>query len=122
MKKRREIQCDSITTPGLSIPLREFMDRISHGQAVNAKMAEHRPLPPDGEDPEDFDTGTAEYHDLNDVYELQQNIEEAIAAQQKKQADEREEKEKVEFSKAVEEEIARRERERTTQALNTATA
>ncbi len=122
IKKRRVIESQSITKQGLSIPLREFIDRQCQGKAINARMAEHKPLPPDGEDTEDFERGTRQFLDINDVHELNQEIEQFVRDVEDKQAKEQKEKEDKAFSDAVQAEIDRRDAEARERVLNTASA
>lgn len=118
---RREIKGPSLTVPSQSVSLRDIMDRAVKGLPINTKLKEHTPLPPDGASDEDFETGTREYIDLNDVYELQQEIEKKVEEEQQKKKDEEKEKEDKAFSDAVDAEIKRRESEKVTSALNSAT-
>lgn len=117
---RREIKGESLVVPSQSVSLREIMDRASKGLPINKRLSEHKPLPPDGENESDFEIGTREFHDLNDVYDLQQEIEQKVEEAKAKQKADEEEKAKSEFNKAVDAEISKREAEKVTQALNSA--
>lgn len=98
----------SLHVPQRTTSLRTILDRASAGLPINAKVSQHVPLPDDGSDLEDFETGTEEYIDLVDV----QNLDERIKAEEaRKVAEQRKAKEKADkeaFASAVEEEIQRR--------------
>lgn len=98
----------SITKPFMTTSLRAILDRTSQGLPINSRIARHEPLPPDGENLEDFDTGTEEYLDHVDVQHLSEDIEKAkkkIDEERRKQV---EEARKKAFDEAVEAEIAKR--------------
>lgn len=86
--------CD-LCTPDQGISLRRILDRLSQGLPCNATMKKHEPLPPDGEDLEDFDTGTEEYVDINDALPVLEKIEQAeaeVKEAQKKAAEDAQQK------------------------------
>lgn len=98
----------SITKPFMTTSLRSIIDRTSQGLPINSRIAKHEPLPPDGEDLDDFETGTEEYLDHVDVQHLAEDIEKAkqkIDEECKQKVDEARKKA---FDEAVEAEIAKR--------------
>ncbi len=94
--------------PNRTTSLRKVLDRASQGLPINTQMAQHEPLPPDGMDLEDFDTGTEEYLDLVDV----QHLDERVKAHQEEAEEEKrkkvQEKKQKEFEDAVAAELAKR--------------
>lgn len=68
--KRRHIDRLGITIPEQSLDLRTVFKRISKNQAINARIRTHVPLPPDGEDEDDYNAGTREILDPVDVLEM----------------------------------------------------
>lgn len=110
LRKRYRRDCSSqipMHIPNCTTSLRTILDRTSAGLPVNARVAEHVPLPPDGEDMEDFETGTAEYLDLVDVMHLSDRVKAFEEEQKRKQEEEIEKKKKEEFDKAVALEVAK---------------
>lgn len=98
----------SITKPFMTTSLRSILDRTSQGLPINSRIAKHEPLPPDGENLDDFETGTEEYLDHVDVQHLAEDIEKAkqkIDEERKQKVDEARKKA---FNEAVEAEIAKR--------------
>ena len=94
--------------PNRTTSLRKILDRASQGLPINTQMAQHEPLPPDGMDLEDFDSGTEEYLDLVDV----QHLDERVKAHHEKAEEEKrkkvEEKKRKDFEDAVAAEVAKR--------------
>lgn len=88
--------------------LREVVDAMLTGKPVNNNLRTHTPLPPDGEDEEDFEFGTREINDLVDLQQLSDEIEAKTAEQVKAQAEETANAEREAFEKAVNDEIAKR--------------
>lgn len=108
MKKRRNITTASLTTPEQSIDIQTLINRSVKGLPINTKLRQHQPFPPDGEDPEDFETGTEEYLDLNDVQRLSERIEDAQNKLKEQQTEKKKKDSETKFNKAVEEEVAKR--------------
>ncbi len=98
----------SLHVPQRTTSLRTILDRASAGLPINAKISQHVPLPDDGENLDDFETGTEEYIDLVDVQELDERIKAEEAKKKAKQAEAKKKVEEEAFAKAVEDEIARR--------------
>lgn len=88
--------------------LREVVDRMIDGKPISYTLRQHKPLPPDGEDENDFDTGTREINDLVDVFELSEEIAAAKQKAAKEDAEKSAEAQRSAFQKAVDEEIAKR--------------
>lgn len=110
-KIRKYRDCHSqkpLHIPNRTTSLRQVLDRVNAGLPVNAQMAQHQPLPPDGNDLEDFETGTEEYLDLVDVQHLNERIKAQAEKARKKQIEEAEKKKQEDFQRLVDEEIARR--------------
>lgn len=63
-----------IFIPGKCKDLRTLINRMVNGQPLNESLAEHQPLPPDGMNADDFDTGTREVLDLIDQQELANDV------------------------------------------------
>ena len=105
--KRRDCNSVNLCKPQQATSLRAILDRVSQGLPINAKIAKHTPLPPDGDNPDDFDTGTEEYIDLVDVQHLNERIQKQKADAEKAQAEAREKAKKEAFNKAVQEELAK---------------
>ena len=57
----------SITIPDASLSARVLIDRVSEGKPINARMAKHIPLPPDGMIEDDFETGMEDISDVTDA-------------------------------------------------------
>ena len=114
---RRTIKGNSITVPEMSISLRTIMDKACHGEPINTALRQHKPLPPDNASEEDFETGTREIIDLNDIHQLQQEIEAKVEEQKKKQDEVQQKKKDEAFARAVDDEIKRRESEAVTQQI-----
>lgn len=104
---RRPCNKVNLCKPQQSTSLRAILDRVSQGLPINAKIAKHTPLPPDGDDLEDFDTGTDEYLDLVDIQHLNERIEKSKEDHEKAQQKAREDAKKKAFDDAVQAEIAR---------------
>ena len=98
----------SLHVPHRTTSLRTILDRASAGLPINAKVSQHVPLPDDGADLEDFETGTEEYIDLVDVQNLDERIKAEKAKQVAKQAEAKKKAEEDALQKAIEDEIARR--------------
>lgn len=113
MEQKRTKYRDCHTQKSLHVPqrttsLRTILDRASAGLPINAKISQHVPLPDDGENLDDFETGTEEYIDLVDVQELDERIKAEEAKKKAKQAEAKKKAEEEALQKAIEEEIARR--------------
>lgn len=98
----------SLHVPQRTISLRTILDRASAGLPINAKVSQHIPLPDDGENLDDFATGTEEYIDLVDVQNLDERIKAEKAKQAAKQAEAKKKAEEEALQKAIEDEISRR--------------
>lgn len=108
-RKRRDLhKSPSLFKPNACTSLRVLLDRAVKGLPVNARISEHVPLPPDGDDLEDYDKGTEEILDLVDAQAVSERYERYQAELEKKQAEERERLRNEEFQRKVDEEIARR--------------
>ena len=108
-RKRRDLhKSPSLFKPNATTSLRVLLDRAVKGLPVNARMSEHVPLPPDGDDLEDFDRGTEEILDLVDAQAISDRYEDYMAEQEKKKEEERKKRLDEEFQRKVDEEIARR--------------
>lgn len=92
-------------------PLREILNSMLVGDGLEHTIREHKPLEPDGEDPNDFDSGTQEIVDLVDQQHLEEQIEELLDKERKAQLDQQQKQQQAEFDKAVEEAIAKRTQE-----------
>lgn len=66
---------------------REIIDSMRRGTATTGTLHEHKPLPPDGENDDDFDTGTEEYLDIVDGMEAAERYNAKIAELEKQQAE-----------------------------------
>ena len=64
---RRNFSGHGIAVPDLSLSPRVLLDRISKGLPVNARLSKHIPLPPDGDDINDFTTGIEEITDVTEA-------------------------------------------------------
>ena len=80
--------------------LRQILDSMLKGNSMDTTIRKHEPLLPDGENPDDFESGTQEILDLVDQQHLEEQMQEVLDAHAKQQ--------KAAFDKAVEDEIARR--------------
>lgn len=110
-KRTRYRDCHSqksLHVPQRTTSLRTILDRASAGLPINAKVTQHVPLPDDGENLDDFDTGTEEYTDLVDVQELDERIKAHEASKVAKQRVAKKKAEEEAFQRAIDEEIARR--------------
>ena len=105
---RRKCNKVNLCKPNQSTSLRAILDRVSMGLPINAKMAKHTPLPPDGDDMDDFDTGTEEYIDLVDVQQLDERIKEQHFKAEEAQRNARDKAKEEELNKLVEAELAKR--------------
>lgn len=106
-KPRVHRDCHSqkpLHVPNATTSLRTILDRTGSGLPVNARVAKHVPLPPDGEDMNDFEKGTEEYLDLVDV----QQLDERIKAEQQKKYDEQQKKREEEKQKALDDIVKQR--------------
>lgn len=107
MRKFRDCHSQKpLHIPNCTTSLRSILDRTSQGLPVNTRVAKHTPLPPDGENLEDFETGTAEYLDLVDVQKLDEKQREYYAEQKRKQKEEAERKKQEEFDAEVAKKVA----------------
>ena len=95
----------SMCKPNQSVSLRAILDRTTSGLPVNAKIAQHTPLPPDGDDMDDFETGTAEYIDLVDVQHMSERVQEDFRKKKEDAAKKAEEERKKAFDEAVQLEL-----------------
>ncbi len=102
---RRDCSKGDLCKPNQTTSLRTILDRVSQGLPINAKIAKHTPLPPDGDNMEDFDTGTEEYIDLVDVQKLDERIKAQKEEAFRKQNEEREKAKKKAFDEAVQAEL-----------------
>lgn len=66
---RRVLDSKDYCTPECSLSIRTLINRSAQGLPINAKISQHVPLPPDGEDLNDFETGTEEILDVTDAVE-----------------------------------------------------
>ena len=108
-RKRRDLyKSPSLFKPNACTSLRVLLDRAVKGLPVNARMSEHVPLPPDGDDLEDYDKGTDEILDLVDAQVVSERYEQYKAELEKKQEEERKKLLDEDFQRKVDEEIARR--------------
>ena len=64
---RRVLSKVDYTVPDASLSVRVLIDRMSKGLPVNAKFSKHVPLPPDGDDLNDFEMGTEEITDVTEA-------------------------------------------------------
>lgn len=88
---RRVLSKKNYCVPDQSLSIRTLIDRVSKGLPVNAKLSKHIPLPQDGQDMNDFVTGTEEIVDVVDAVEHMDRIRSEmkyIQEQKQKQADE----------------------------------
>ena len=90
--------------PNATTSLRTILDRTGAGLPVNARVAKHFPLPPDGDDMNDFEKGTEEYLDLVDV----QQLDERIKAEQQKKYEEQQKKREEEKQKELDNIVSQR--------------
>lgn len=90
----------------MAVSLRSILDRVGKGLPCNAKIAQHTPLPPDGDNMEDFDTGTEEYLDLVDVQHLSEKVTKHYEEQVEKQKEAHQKAKQKEFDEAVARKVA----------------
>lgn len=88
--------------------LRMILDRMLSDEPTNSNIRYHKPLPPDGDDIVDFDTGTTQLLDLVDQQQYEEELEQHLTAQQKEQQAAAEAKAKAEFDARVDEAIKQR--------------
>ena len=88
--------------------LRQILDSMLKGNGMDTTIRKHEPLLPDGENPDDFESGTQEILDLVDQQHLEEQIQEFLDSSAKQQKAQTEAQQKAAFDKAVEDEIARR--------------
>ena len=110
-KQRKFRDCHSqrpLHQPCSSVSLRTIIDRSTKGLPINAKLPEHQPLPPDGDNMDDWNTGTEEIIDLVDAQQASEKVKAYYDEQEKKKQEAIDKKKEEEFNNAVEAEIARR--------------
>lgn len=85
---RRKLDNRSITIPDASLSARVLIDRCAKGLPVNARMSRHIPLPIDGMDRNDFETGTEEILDVSDAVAFEAELlkKQAYIAKKKEEA------------------------------------
>lgn len=109
MRKHRSFKgVKPIVVPDQCVNIRAVLDRISQGQPINAQLRQHTPLPPDGLNMDDFDTGTEEILDLVDAQEVAERVEKAQEEQAKAVKKKRDEQNAAAFEQRVAEEVAAR--------------
>ena len=96
------------SAPDAHRSMRSILDRIARGQNINEMPKEHHVLPPDGEDVNDFETGTEEVLDIVDAQRIADRVAEKIAKYEKDKADADKAKADADFNAKVEEELAKR--------------
>lgn len=106
---RKFPESKGVTIPNLSQSLRTVIDNSIKGIPTDVQLRVYsQQNPNDGDDEEDFETGTEVYDDLSDISNLIEKTEreeqERIAEQKKMQ----EEAAKAEFNQRVSEEVAKR--------------
>ena len=109
MRKHRSFKgVKPIVVPDQCVNIRAVLDRISQGNPINVQLRQHTPLPPDGLDMNDFDTGTEEILDLVDAQEVSERVEKAQLEQAKAAKKKRDEQNAAAFEQRVAEEVAAR--------------
>ncbi len=109
MRKHRSFKgVKPIVVPDQCVNIRAVLDRISQGQPINAQLRQHTPLPPDGLDMNDFDTGTEEILDLVDAQEVAERVEKAQEEQAKAAKKKRDEQAQAALEQRVAAEVAKR--------------
>lgn len=106
---RKFPESKGVTIPNLSQSLRTVIDNSIKGIPTDVQLRVYsQSNPNDGEDEDDFETGTEVYDDLSDISHLiekQEREDQQKAAEQQRMA---EEAAKAEFDKRVSEEVAKR--------------
>lgn len=84
---RRDLSKVDICVPEQSLSIRTLINRVSKGQPINAKLNKHIPLPDDGHDINDYETGTEEIVDVTDAeaYASKIRAQQAYIAKQKEE-------------------------------------
>lgn len=103
---RRPCNNQRLFKPNQTTSLRAILNRAMSGLPINAKIARHEPLPPDGDDMEDFSTGTEEILDLVDAQEVSDTIAQRYADAEKKQREAVEKRRKEDYEVAIEKRAA----------------
>lgn len=86
--------------------LRGILDDLLDNGRLSSKIRQHSPLPPDGDDPADFDSGTRELNDLVDVQELSEEIEAQRESLHHQQVEKEKQDEQVAFEERVQKAVA----------------
>lgn len=94
--------------PDAYVSHRTLLDRIARGQSIVNPPREHSILPFDGDNLDDFETGTEEILDIVDAQRIQEETERVIEEAKEARRKKKEEEDKAELDKRVEDEIARR--------------
>ena len=94
--------------PDAYVSHRTLLDRIARGQSIVNPPREHSVLPPDGDNLDDFETGTEEILDVVDAQRIQEETERTINEAKEARKKKKEEEDKAALDKLVAEEIARR--------------
>ena len=89
---RRVLSSKDYALPDASLSVRVLIDRVSKGLPVNAKLSKHIPLPPDGDDMNDFEIGSEEVTDVTEAVGLIDKIkaDQKYIEEQKRKAIEKE--------------------------------
>lgn len=88
--------------------MRSILDRIARGQNISEMPREHHVLPPDGEDLEDFDTGTDEIIDIADAQRIAEEVESKMEKFRKDKEDAEKAQKEADFEARVQEALASR--------------
>lgn len=111
---RRPCNNQRLFKPNQTVSLRAILNRAMSGLPINAKIARHEPLPPDGDNMEDFTTGTEQILDLVDAQEISETIAQRYADAEKKQREAQEKRRKEEYEAAIEKRAAELAQQRST--------
>lgn len=109
--KHSRRDCHSQTAmhvPDMTVSLRTILDRANAGLPMNARVAKHEPLPPDGDNMDDFDKGTEEILDLVDAQRVSERVKKHYDDLEKERQKKVEEEKQKSFEDAVNAEVARR--------------
>lgn len=107
-KPRVKRPCNSVNLckPNQSTSLRTILDRVNAGLPINCRVAQHTPLPPDGEDLDDFERGTEEILDLVDAQKTSEKVQQWYDEQKQKQQQQQDDAKQKQFDDAVAAKVA----------------